>query len=69
LVGVLGQRERDVVALRYGAELSGQEVADLLGLSPANVHQIASRSLAQLRRVLEGAQRDEQRSTNRSTSR
>jgi RNA polymerase sigma-70 factor (ECF subfamily) len=48
----LSNREREVLALRYGADLSGQEVADLLGMTLANVQQIASRSLRKLRQLL-----------------
>jgi RNA polymerase sigma-70 factor (ECF subfamily) len=47
-----GEREREVLALRYGADLSANEVAELLGLSSANVHQIASRALRRLREEL-----------------
>jgi RNA polymerase sigma-70 factor, ECF subfamily len=47
-----GDREREVLALRYGADLSANEVAELLGLSSANVHQIASRALRRLREEL-----------------
>lgn len=50
------EREREVLALRYGSDLSANEVAELLGLSPANVHQIASRALRRLRSELEAAQ-------------
>ena len=50
------QREREVLALRYGADLSANEVAELLELSPANVHQIASRALRRLRAELSGGQ-------------
>jgi RNA polymerase sigma factor (sigma-70 family) len=49
-------REREVLALRYGADLSANEVAELLGLSSANVHQIASRGLRRLRSELSGDQ-------------
>lgn len=45
----LSDREREVVALRYAAELPATEVADITGLSSANVHQIASRALRRLR--------------------
>ena len=50
----LGEREREILALRYGADLPGSEVAELLGISLANVHQIVSRSLRKLRELLEG---------------
>jgi RNA polymerase sigma factor (sigma-70 family) len=45
----LTPREREVLALRYGADLSTTEIAAALGLSEANVHQIASRALRRLR--------------------
>jgi RNA polymerase sigma factor (sigma-70 family) len=45
----LGLREREILALRYGADLRAAEIAALTGLSPANVHQIVSRSLKRLR--------------------
>jgi RNA polymerase sigma-70 factor, ECF subfamily len=45
----LDQRAREIVALRYGGDLNGPEIAQLTGLSLANVQQILSRSLRQLR--------------------
>jgi RNA polymerase sigma factor (sigma-70 family) len=45
----LSQREREVLALRYGADLQAAEIGSLLDLSPANVHQIISRALRRLR--------------------
>lgn len=45
----LSERERQVIALRFGGELSGPEIAQLLELSLANVQQIASRALRKLR--------------------
>jgi RNA polymerase sigma factor (sigma-70 family) len=50
----LGQRERELVALRFGGDLTGPEIAELTGLSLANVQQILSRSLRKLRADLEG---------------
>jgi RNA polymerase sigma-70 factor (ECF subfamily) len=50
----LSEREREVIALRFGGELSGPEIAALLDLSLANVQQIASRALRKLRSQLEG---------------
>jgi RNA polymerase sigma-70 factor (ECF subfamily) len=47
----LKDRERQVLALRYGADLPAEHVAELLELTPANVHQIASRALRRLREV------------------
>ena len=49
LLRVLGDREREILALRYGADLPANDIAELLGLSSANVHQIISRSLRRLR--------------------
>jgi len=49
-------REREVLALRYGADMSANEVAELLELTSANVHQIASRALRRLRAELAGEQ-------------
>jgi RNA polymerase sigma-70 factor, ECF subfamily len=45
----LEPREREVLALRFAADLSAAEVARHLDLSEANVHQIASRALRRLR--------------------
>jgi RNA polymerase sigma-70 factor, ECF subfamily len=49
----LTDRERELLALRYGAELSGPEIAQLSGLSLANVQQILSRTLRRLRSALD----------------
>jgi RNA polymerase sigma factor (sigma-70 family) len=52
----LSDRDREVIALRYGGDLKGPEVAELLGLTLANVQQILSRSLRKLHSTLEGGQ-------------
>jgi RNA polymerase sigma factor (sigma-70 family) len=52
-LGRLDQRQRELVALRYGADLTGPEISDLTGLSVANVQQILSRSLKRLRAELD----------------
>ena len=49
----LSDREREVIALRYGGDLNGPEIASLLGLTLANVQQILSRSLRKLRTLLD----------------
>jgi RNA polymerase sigma-70 factor, ECF subfamily len=49
----LNEREREILALRYGAELSGPEIAQLMGLSLSNVQQIVSRSLRRLRSAMD----------------
>lgn len=48
----LSPRERDALALRFGADLRGVEIAVLLGISEANAHQILSRALRKLRDML-----------------
>lgn len=48
-LSVLSEREREVLALRYGADLQATDIGRLLGLQPANVHQIISRALRRLR--------------------
>lgn len=53
ILEMLQPREREVLALRFGADLSAKEVASLLGASEANVHQIASRALRRIRSQLE----------------
>jgi RNA polymerase sigma factor (sigma-70 family) len=51
----LGERDREVLALRFGGDLNGPEIAAMLGISLANVQQITSRSLRKLRGLLEDA--------------
>ncbi|HEY3727743.1 MAG TPA: sigma-70 family RNA polymerase sigma factor [Solirubrobacteraceae bacterium] len=48
----LSERDREVLALHYGAGLTGAEISQLLGLSPADVQQITSRALRKLRELL-----------------
>jgi RNA polymerase sigma-70 factor (ECF subfamily) len=45
----LQPRAREVLALRYCADYSVAEIARIMGLTEANVHQICSRALRQLR--------------------
>lgn len=52
----LNDREREVLALRFGGDLTGGEIAELLDLTLANVQQIISRSLRKLRSLLEEAE-------------
>jgi RNA polymerase sigma factor (sigma-70 family) len=49
----LGDREREVLALRFGGDLTGPEIAALTDLTLANVQQILSRSRRKLRALLE----------------
>lgn len=48
----LSERERRVVGLRFGADLSGKEIAALIETSEANVHQLLSRALKRMRAEL-----------------
>jgi RNA polymerase sigma factor (sigma-70 family) len=54
-LAALTPRDREVVALRYGGDLSGPEIAELTGLSLANVQQVLSRSLRRMRKLLNEA--------------
>ena len=47
-LGRLRPREREVLALRFGADLPPAEIARHLGLSEGNVYQISCRSLRRL---------------------
>jgi RNA polymerase sigma-70 factor (ECF subfamily) len=48
-LAALGQRERDIVSLRYGAELNAKEIADLVRLEPAHVRKLLERARVRLR--------------------
>ncbi len=52
----LSPREQQVIGLRFGGDLSGREIARLLGTSDDNAHQILSRALRRLRQQLDDAQ-------------
>jgi RNA polymerase sigma-70 factor, ECF subfamily len=49
----LSQRDREVIALRFGGDLTGPEIAELLDLTVANVQQILSRALRKMRAQLD----------------
>jgi RNA polymerase sigma-70 factor (sigma-E family) len=51
-LATLPLRDRAVVVLRYWADLSVEQVADVLGCSPGNVKSISARALDKLRVVL-----------------
>ena len=48
----LGRREREVIALRFGADMRGPEIAEFLDISLANAQQLLSRGLRKLRHEL-----------------
>ena len=48
----LGDRERNIIAMRFAANLKNREIASLLGISENNVGIIVYRALRQLREIL-----------------
>lgn len=53
LLAQLPGRERELLALKYGAEMTNREIAKLVGLSESNVGTILSRVVHKLRREWE----------------
>ena len=62
-LGELPAREREIVALRYGAELSAAEVAEAMGLGEANVRKICERQRQKLLERLQELLREDEGST------
>lgn len=58
-VGRLDERDRELIALRYGADLSTRQIAQRLELSPNAVDVALHRARARLRGVLEGQPADD----------
>lgn len=54
-IAALSDRERELIALRYGGDLTGPEIAALVGLTLANVQQILSRALRRMRTQIEAS--------------
>ncbi|HET6998396.1 MAG TPA: sigma-70 family RNA polymerase sigma factor [Solirubrobacterales bacterium] len=52
-LATLSPRDREIIALRFGADLTGPEIAALTDLALPNVQQILSRSLRKLRAKME----------------
>lgn len=50
----LDEREREVIALKFGGGMSNKDIATVLSLTPTNVGTILYRSLAKLNTELEG---------------
>jgi RNA polymerase sigma-70 factor (sigma-E family) len=50
----VGDRQRQVLVLRYWSGLSEAQIADTLGISPGTVKSTASRGLVALQKILEG---------------
>jgi len=55
-LSTLNSRERELVALRFGGDLTGREISELTGLTLANVQQILSRALRRMRADLNGSE-------------
>lgn len=53
-LGQLSARDHDLIALKYGAQMTNREIAQLLGLSESNVGTTLHRIVGRLRRALEG---------------
>ncbi len=51
----LGDRDRELIALRYGADLTARQIGDLLGVKTNAVEVALHRALQTLRGVLEGS--------------
>lgn len=54
LIHDLPERERDIIALKYGAELNNRQIAKTLNLSESNVGSILYRTIRRLRQQLDG---------------
>jgi RNA polymerase sigma factor (sigma-70 family) len=61
----LGPREQELIALRFGGDLTGPEIAELTGLTLANVQQILSRSLRRMSASLDGTSLDASAASDR----
>lgn len=53
-IAALSERDRELIGLRFGADLNGPQIAELTGLSLAAVQQGLSRALRRLREALGG---------------
>jgi RNA polymerase sigma factor (sigma-70 family) len=57
-VARLSERDRELIGLRYGADLTAKQIADLVGVKPHAVEVSLSRALSRLRAALEEPVRD-----------
>jgi RNA polymerase sigma-70 factor (ECF subfamily) len=53
LIGRLGERAQEIIALKFASELTNREIARVMDLSESNVGTILHRSLGQLREWME----------------
>jgi RNA polymerase sigma-70 factor (ECF subfamily) len=61
LLARLPEREREVIAWKYGAELSNREIARVSGLTESNVGTILHRTIAELRAAWSREERKHER--------
>jgi RNA polymerase sigma-70 factor, ECF subfamily len=54
-VAKLEERDRELIALRYGADLTGRQIGELLDMRAGAVDVAVHRALERLRRTLEGS--------------
>lgn len=54
MVKILKEKERNIIAYKFGADLKNKEIAELLGISEKNVSVILCRTLKKLKLKLEG---------------
>jgi RNA polymerase sigma-70 factor (ECF subfamily) len=52
-LGKLDQRSQEIIALRYGADLSDRQIGDLLEMKPGAVRVAMHRAFGKLRAVME----------------
>ena len=52
-LGRLAPRDREVIALKYHAELSNAELAAVLGVSPTNAGTLLHRAMTKLREAVD----------------
>jgi RNA polymerase sigma factor (sigma-70 family) len=62
-IGRLSRREREAIALRFGADMRGPDIAEFLDITLANAQQLLSRGLRKIRRELEKGKPAAKRST------
>lgn len=52
-LNLLNERERHIIALKFGAELNNKEIASIVGVSETNVGSILYRSMKKLKKEME----------------
>lgn len=56
----LGERERHIIALKYGADLANKQIAGIMELSESNIGVILFRSLKKMRKILEAEEAEKE---------